>query len=278
MTFDLTTTINTPVRIQKDALIIRELVTKYDNKVKAAKAAIEKIQDPKLFDEIQAFGLLHTAATQYAYSSPKPIYNIDQSEYEGLDEKKQKLYFKELKAAFWRKLLDSFDYFNVLSQDQYDSLICQISEGNAPEFNIDNVTATLNQNKINLVKHYKDNVVSFYERLSCGHKTNKNGAAAGFNNRLIFGYRALRDYSYFMWDLYKSVNLISGIHNHPIKKDDLYQLIMHDKQGVYGEWFAVGDFIELKQFSSTVHVRLDKKVADAFNMILAERFPDRLAS
>jgi hypothetical protein len=273
MTFDLTTTINTPVRIQKDALIIRELVTKYDNKVKAAKTAIEKIQDPKLFDEIQAFGFLH----KYTHSSFKPIYHVDRSEYEGLDEKRQKIFFTELKAAFWRKLLDSFDYFNVLSQDQYDSLICQISEGNAPEFNIDNVTATLNQNKINLVKHYKDNVVSFYERLSCGHKTNKNGAAAGFNNRLIFGYRALRDYSYFMWDLYKSVNLISGIHNHPISKKYFWQLLS-DKEGFYGQWFAVGDFIELKQFSSTVHVKLDKKVADAFNMILAERFPDRLAS
>ncbi|MCP4055136.1 MAG: DUF4942 domain-containing protein [Mesoflavibacter sp.] len=275
--FNLITTINAPVRIQKDALIIRQLVDKYNNKVAAAKAAIEKINNPALLDEVQAFALLHTAATQYAYSSPKPIYNIDESEYERLDDRKQELYFKELKAAFWRKLLDSFDYFNVLSQDQYDNLICQISEGNAPEFSIDNVTATLNQNKINLVQYYKDNVVSFYERLSCGHKTNKSGAAAGFNNRLIFGYRRLHDYSYFMWDLYKSVNLISGIHNHSINRDELHQLLS-DKQGFYGKWFAIGDFIEVKQFSSTVHIRLDKTIVDSFNMILAERFPDRLAS
>lgn len=275
--FDLITTINTPVLIQKDQLIIRELVTKYNNKVKAAKAAIERIKDPKLLDEIQAFALLHTAATQYAYSSPKPIYNIDESEYERLDKRKQDLYFTELKKAFWRKLLDSFDYFDVLSQDQYDDLICQISEGNAPEFTIDNVTATLNQNKVNLVKYYKDNVVSFYERLSCGHKTNQNGAAAGFNNRLIFGYRRLHDYSYFMWDLYKSVNLIAGIYNHSINRNELHQLLS-DKQRLYNQWFAIGDFIEVKQFSSTVHIKLDKTVVDSFNMILAERFSDRLAS
>lgn len=270
-------TINTPALIQQDELIIRELVAKYDKKVAAAKAAIERIKDPKFFDEAQAFGLLYIAATQYAHSSPKPIYDVYRSEYGRLDEIKQKLFFTELKVAFWRKFLDSFDYFNVLSQDQYDKLRYQISEGNTPEFTIDNVTATLNQNKLNLVKYYKDNVVSFYERLSCGHKTNKKGAAAGFNNRLIFGYRWLHDYSYFMWDLYKSVNLISGIRKHPINRNELHQLLS-DKQEIRGEWFAVGDFIEVKQFSSTVHVKLDKKVADSFNMILAERFPDRLAS
>ena len=80
--FDLITTINTPALIQKDDLIIRQLVTEYDNKVAAAKAAIETIKDPKFFDEAQAFGLLYVAATQYAYSSPKPIYDVYKSEYE----------------------------------------------------------------------------------------------------------------------------------------------------------------------------------------------------
>lgn len=84
--FDLITTINTPALIQKDDLIIRQLVTEYDNKVAAAKAAIETIKDPKFFDEAQAFGLLYVAATQYAYSSPKPIYDVYRSEYERLDE------------------------------------------------------------------------------------------------------------------------------------------------------------------------------------------------
>jgi hypothetical protein len=91
-------------------------------------------------------------------------------------------YEKTIDGMFWERVLELTQISSIMTSVQIREMRQQIKTSNMPEFNLDNVFATITEFSTNRKEHLAESVLTIFRRLSWDYKT---------NNPVMFGKKVI---------------------------------------------------------------------------------------
>lgn len=172
------------------------------------------------------------------------------------------------------------NYLDTESKESIESSL--INKENIPDFSLENVQQSLEDTFCNLEVLFAKRIEGIFNGLSSYHVTNN---AFKFSDKLIIASSSLEHlishnshYGSIIHDLRNVISLLQG--NCCLPERTSTRTLLTKSADNTGKWIVWdGGCITVKVFKKgTVHLKIDESIADHMNAIVANIYPEQLAS